>query len=403
MNFINLFKNRIVQTVSVLFIFSICASSLSTEILQTLYTFSVLMKDLLMWGLPIMVCFFIAASLAKFEKQALLFVILLVTFEACSNFSSVWYAYGFGKGMWECFSNTNNIDQNIEGLKPFFTFSKFRPLWWSASKGTFIGLCLGLLCTQSRFSILREKIYKVKTLIEQILTQGFARLIPLFVLGFVANMYVMNIIENIFFKFIFIIMWILIATILYLFALYLVAAKFNVYKAIKSFVNLLPAGMIALTSGCSISTMPFTINGTSKNLKDPEFAQMVIPATTNIQQIGDCIINVLLCLVILKSFGHAFPDLFMWIKFSVIFTLARFATAAVLGGAIFIMLPVYKTYLGFSGEMIAIILAFNVLLDPIVTSSNVMANSALCNILENVWIKVKSFRKTLKLQVDNNV
>ena len=57
--------------------------------------------------------------------------------------------------------------------------------------------------------------------------------------------------------------------------------------------------------------------------------------------------------------------------------------------SIFIILPIYTAYLGFTSEQIAVILAFNVILDPIVTASNVMANAALCNILQNVWGKVE--------------
>ena len=78
--------------------------------------------------------------------------------------------------------------------------------------------------------------------------------------------------------------------------------------------------------------------------------------------------------------------------FSVAFVIARFATAAVLGGAIFIMLPIYETYLNFSPEMIAIILAFNVMLDPIITSTNVIANGALCSVFERFWMWVESFK-----------
>jgi Na+/H+-dicarboxylate symporter len=70
--------------------------------------------------------------------------------------------------------------------------------------------------------------------------------------------------------------------------------------------------------------------------------------------------------------------------------LARFATAAVQGGAIFIMLPIYETYLDFNGEMIALILALNVVLDPLITSCNVLANGALCRTFERVWGGVQS-------------
>jgi Na+/H+-dicarboxylate symporter len=142
---------------------------------------------------------------------------------------------------------------------------------------------------------------------------------------------------------------------------------------------------VALLSGCSLSTMPWTIEGAAKNLQNPALAKAIIPATTNIQQIGDCITQAFLCFLIYRHFYGHNPDVMTWLNFSIIFVLARFATAAVLGGAIFVMLPVYETYLSFNAEMIAIILTLNVILDPLITSCNVMANGALCRVFEKVW------------------
>ena len=62
------------------------------------------------------------------------------------------------------------------------------------------------------------------------------------------------------------------------------------------------------------------------------------------------------------------------------------------------MLPIYEAYLGFTPEMIAIILAFNVILDPLVTSSNVLANGALCRIFERAWTLIYSNPKTTQLK-----
>jgi Na+/H+-dicarboxylate symporter len=174
----------------------------------------------------------------------------------------------------------------------------------------------------------------------------------------------------------------------YLTLIYFIGAEFNLRRMLTHMKNLFPAWGIALTSGCSLSTMPWTIKGASLNLKDPEFAKAIIPATTNIQQIGDCIMNTFLCFLIYNHFyGHA-PDMHTLFTFSIAFVIARFATAAVIGGAIFVMLPIYQTYLDFSSEMIGIILAMNVILDPIVTSSNVFANGGLAKIFEMVWNKV---------------
>lgn len=95
--------------------------------------------------------------------------------------------------------------------------------------------------------------------------------------------------------------------------------------------------------------------------------------------------NTFLCFLIYVHFNGHVPPLSLWIPFSAVFVLTRFATAAIIGGAIFIMLPIYEYYLHFTPEMIAIILAFNVILDPLITGSNVIANGALCRVFEKAW------------------
>ncbi|MFI4937740.1 MAG: cation:dicarboxylate symporter family transporter, partial [Candidatus Berkiellales bacterium] len=138
-------------------------------------------------------------------------------------------------------------------------------------------------------------------------------------------------------------------------------------------------------------------------LHNPNLAKAIIPATTNIQQVGDCVANAFLCFLIFRHFYSYNPDLGTWVTFSIFFVLARFATAAVLGGAIFIMLPIYETYLNFTGEMIAIILALNVVLDPLITSTNVIANGALSRVFERVWmfvqLKISGIPETAKKEV----
>ena len=64
-------------------------------------------------------------------------------------------------------------------------------------------------------------------------------------------------------------------------------------------------------------------------------------------------------------------------------------TVSLFAYVFFIMLPIYETYLSFNTEMIALILAFNVILDPLVTSCNVMANGALARVFDNLWIRLQ--------------
>lgn len=378
------------QVFLVLFIYLVVAHNLPLVAHQFFYTLSLFIKDLLIWVMPLTVGLFIAYAVRSFERKALLFVVTLLLFEGISNLSSVWYAYGCA----------HLAAQHLPTLDASTLSSEFsalwrlplnKPAWWAADKGAAIGLLLGCINAFSRKPFLAEVISRGKGIVEWILTRIFARLIPLFILGFTAQMYQTELLNHVFAHYALLVFWLISFLAIYVFFLFSLGAGPSLKKIVANFKNLLPAWGIALTSGCSLSTMPWTIKGTAKNLERPELAEAIIPATTNIQQIGDCIANTFLCFLIYRHFFGVNPDLMTWIHFSVIFVLARFATAAVLGGAIFVMLPIYESHLSFNPEMIAIILALNVFLDPIITSTNVVANGALCRVFERVWEHIQPF------------
>lgn len=385
--FAALLKQRIFQVLLAVCGYFVFGQALPMEVHQFFYTISLLIKDILIWGMPITVGVFIAYAVQSFERKAPLFILALILFEGFSNFISVWYAYG-------CATFTS---ETLPSFKIFTLSSDFialwrlpleRPSWWSAEKGAIVGLVLGCFNAFHQNLLLTHFINRGKETIEWILTRVFTRLTPFFILGFAIQMYQRNLLHHVFSHYAILVLWLLVFLFLYLLFLFALGAGFSLQRIGCNIRHLLPAGGIALTSGCSLSTMPWTIQGTAKNLQNPKLAQGLIPATTNIQQIGDCIANAFLCFLIYLHFYGINPDFFTWLNFSLIFVLARFATAAVFGGAIFIMLPLYETYLNFNAEMIAIILALNMLLDPLITSSNVMANGALCRVFEKIWFNI---------------
>jgi len=398
-NVIYILQQRSIQTLVVLIAYVFTAAYLPLPIHQGFYTASLLIKDVLMWVMPFTVGFFIAHAVQSFEHRAPVFILLLLLFEALSNFSSVWYAYvsaTFAAEHLPVFEATDLKSQFAALWRLPFS----RPSWWSAEKGSIIGLILGCISALIHAQRLKNALNRGRIIIEWVLTRIFARLIPLFILGFAAQMYQTNLLNHVISHYALLVLWLVAFILCYVMLLFALGAQWLPYRIVSHVKNLLPAGGIALTSGCSLSTMPWTIQGTAKNLQNPQLAQAIIPATTNIQQIGDCITQAFLCFLIYRHFNGVNPDLVTWLTFSIIFVLARYATAAVLGGAIFVMLPIYETYLGFTGEMIAIILALNVLLDPLVTSSNVMANGALCRIFERVWLALQPyFKRFLKARI----
>lgn len=387
----SILRQRSVQTVLVLGLYICFAAYLPLAVHQSFYTVSLFIKDLLVWMMPFTVGFFIANTVAGLERKAPLFVLTIVLFEALSNFSSVMYSYVWGYALIDHLPviHVTNFDESFKALwrLPFV-----KPVWWAPDKGCLTGLVIGCVSAFSRSSLLRSVLHIGKAMAQGLLTQFFSRLIPLFVLGFAAHMYCSGILVHVFKNYAATMLWLLLMMFLYICILFAIGTGWRMSRMIQHARNLLPAWTISLSSGCSCSTMPWTIKGASKNLDDPHLAEAIIPSTTNIQQIGDCIVNSFLCFVLYTQFFGSPPPFQMWFAFTTVFVLARFATAAVLGGAIFIMLPIYEYYLHFTPDMIAIILALNIVLDPFVTSSNVLANGALCRVFEIVWAKVKLHR-----------
>lgn len=381
---LNGLKQKSIQVLVILTLYTFLAAYLPLTTHQLFYTISLFIKDILLWVMPLTVGFFIAHTVQSFERRAPLFVVILLIFEAFSNFGSVWYAFASAHSVADFLPPFQSMSLESD-FKAFWRLPFTRPWWWGADKGAFLGLLLGGIGAFSENTFLKQLISRGKGTMEWMLVRWFSRLIPLYILGFVAHMYQTKLLSHVISYYGIMVIWLTLFLAVYLVFLFIVGAGGSLSRMLTNMKNLLPVGGIAFTSGCSLSTMPWTIEGTAKTLKNPDLAKALIPATTNIQQIGDCIINTFLCFLIYKNFYGSPPDVMTWVHFSVVFTLARFATAGFQGGAIFVMLPIYEAYLNFNGEMIALILALNVILDPLVTSCNVLANGALCRTFERVW------------------
>ncbi len=362
------------------------------SITRGFYTLSLLIRDLLMYILPIAIFFYIASMLAELKEQAFLLIGILLIFEVLSNSLSISYAYGIGFSFYNKINLSNNTFHEMEGLLPYFNIGKFRPKFYTVDKGTLLGVIVGLIFAIKNGASFIQSFQKFKDFINLIFSKFFAKLIPLMVFGFLLNLQKSGFLTGFTHSYGLAFVMILLGIFIYLIFLFSVAGAFRISEILRQVKNIWPVGLIAFTSSSSAATMPFTISAVEKNVKVPSFSRIIIPATTNIQQIGDCIANVFFGLLILKQFNFPFPEINIWLPFMTVYVLARFTTAGMIGGAIFILIPIFEKYLGFTPEMSSILLALNLLFDPIITSTNVLANGALCVILEKIWLKIQLFQ-----------
>ncbi|MES2273563.1 MAG: hypothetical protein V4487_05190, partial [Chlamydiota bacterium] len=234
-------KYRSVQVLLMITFYLLIASSLPPLAHQWLYTISVFIKDILVWMLPLTVGFFIAHAVYSFHRKAPLFIAALILFEALSNLSSVWFAFGAGQIAADYLPPvqlpTLQMDFSVLWRLPFI-----KPSWWSADKGTLFGLLLGCVATMSGWVFLKEAVERGKEIAQWILTQIFSRLIPFFVLGFVARMQQTQVLHHIFAHYGMLILSLLFFLGIYLSFLFFLASDGTLKGAWRVFKNLFSAG-----------------------------------------------------------------------------------------------------------------------------------------------------------------
>ena len=201
-------------------------------------------------------------------------------------------------------------------------------------------------------------------------------------------MYKSHLVDDLFKEYAILSIWLVFGLSILILLLYILSTGFDLKLAFQRLKSVFPAALVTATSGSGIIAMPVTMKIVSEHLKDSRIVKAVVPATINILQISDCMVNVFLCYMIYKCFyGHP-PTIEMLWPFTLVFGLLRFASAAIVGSTVFILLPIYESYLHFNPTMLSLIVAFNILFDPIIGGGNTFTGVASYKIFEGIWTKL---------------
>lgn len=339
------------------------------SIQSILYAFSLSIKSIILFFLPIIVFGLLFKTTATLAKSASTFILTLLAAICTSNFLSTMLSYGVGRIAYRSDLAMAFPEQASE-LQPAWEF--FLPKWlgndYAMLAGILFGIVLGVLKSDWA-EVLSRKIDRIIA----ILLKGFLFAIPFFMTGFVIKMYHDQMIRYILQNYGIIFAWTAGSLLAYLLLIYALACR-NQNSLTQSLKNMLPAALAGFGSMSSAAAMPLTLLGVEKNAKNPQAARSIIPATVNVHLIGDCFAIPIFAFAVLKSFSVPEPTFFSYLIFASYFVLAKFSVAAVPGGGILVMLPILEKHLGFNPVMLSLITALYILFDPIITSANILGN-----------------------------
>lgn len=397
LNFLTL--NTTIQIAIVLLYVILFGDLLPKSVRSFFYSISLILKDLLLFIIPILIfnCSFLSLSTVKNKKVIGLILIIVLIIVCISNYVATLIAY------WIVSLKLLNINMfsfkviSKEELIPLWNVSL--PEWIPSTYALLFGFTLGILSTFIPSQISNKFNIYAHQFVDFFLAKFFIKLLPLFILGFIIKMqYDGMLIQTITYC---LPLMLLISTtyLLYIVFLFAVIANFNFRVWIQYIKNVIPVAATGFITMSSLVTMPITINAAEKNTEDTNIARLIIPITTNIHMIGLAINIPIIALYILLGFGHELPAFTVYCTFAFYFILTQFAGTGAPGCGILLMIPLLETYLGFTGEMSALIIILYVLFDAAETSANVLGNSALVIVISKIH---KALNKK-NIRVEDNI
>ncbi len=348
------------------------------------YTFSLVFKEILGAFLPLIVFSFVIAGVLSFKKNAPLILSLLMGSIVLSNAVVSLFAYGIGRLIVPVL--TKNLDLSscgaVRELVPFFSIKL--PPFIASEKALFAALLFGTLLSFFSLPQVERGLLRLKVWVEIILNRLFIPLLPLYVLGFLLQIQYEGVFATLFRSYGSTFVCIVGLHFIYLALYYWVAAHFSKKQATFYFKNAVPSYLTAFSTLSSTATIPVTINSAVKNTGNRALANVAVPIMANVHLVGDGISTPLLALVTMQVFLGFMPDLLTYAIFVGYFCLTMLATSGVPGGGIIVMIPILKSQLGFTPEMISIITTLYLLQDAFGTAGNVTGDGALMIIIDKM-------------------
>jgi len=346
----------------------------SVDVKAFLYTLSLSMKSLLLVILPFIIFSFVFSAIMNLKSGVFKFIVALISMIFISNSLAIFTGFTVGSFILPKLAITTHVPADGQALLAPLAWKLELKNWIPNQYALIAGFVLGVIFSFLKVASADKAAKKLNKLANTFLKKIFIPLLPLFILGFVFKLEEDALLAKalrtygpVFF--------IVVGTqISYMLLLYFLAAK-GVFKTFFTYIkNVLPATITGFSTLSSAATMPILILCTEKNLSEPAIAEMVVPATINTHTLGSAIGITILSLTTLLAFGHPLPTFYEFFEFGLIYALAKFAVAAVPGGAIIVVGPLLETYFHFTGEMVGLITAIYMLFDPFGTATNVTGN-----------------------------
>lgn len=382
----------ILSILSVILFVLFFGDQVPVDIKALFFTFSDFTRKILIFSLPFLVFPYLVVSISGIKSNSGYLISGIALFILVSNFVSIMIAYFVGSAFIPKLGLESIVEfSNQAELLPIFDFNldPIVQIEFTMILSVIVGIILSYRKSEIAINFFNSYMKFSSTIFQKL----YVPILPLYVLGTLLKLSHEMDFAALLSGFGAMILMIVATQLSYLFLVFYFGAKCNIRKTFESIKNASSAAVVGFSTMSSIVTMPITLKAAEKNIEDPNIARVAIGATVNCHDVGECISLPMIALTLFFINFAGLPDLSTYCVFAILVAAAQFTGVSVPGGSIIIILPFLTNYLGFTPDMLSLIIAISIFMDPVGTANNVMGNSAFAIVIYRVYDKIVNFKK----------
>ena len=349
-------------------------------------TFNAFFGQFLNFAIPLIIMGLIMPAISDLGKGAGKLLLLTAAIAYGSTLFSGFMTYLVTSGLFPQLleSHVNNVAEistsSLE-LTPYFTITI--PPALDVMTALVLAFVIGLGLSYQEKSSLKLVVKDFEKIIMQVIENVIVPLLPLFILGIFASMSFSGKVFSILSVFINIIGVIFALHIILLLLQYTIAGILTKKNPLKLLLTMMPAYFTALGTQSSAATIPVTLEQTLKNGVSEKIAGFVIPLCATIHLSGSTM-KITACAIALMILQGMPFDVTLFAGFIFMLGIAMVAAPGVPGGAIMAAVGILQSMLGFSEEMIGLMIALYIAMDSFGTACNVTGDGAIALVVDRI-------------------
>lgn len=349
-------------------------------------TFNAFFGQFLNFAIPLIILGLIMPAISDLGKGAGRLLLITAAIAYGSTLFSGFMSYFTSSTIFPSLlaSHVNEAAEITEGGKdliPYFSITI--PAVIDVMSALVLAFVIGLGLSYQENSMLKKVVKNFETIIMQVIENVIIPLLPIFILGIFANMAYSGQVYSILSVFLNIIGVIFAMHIFLLILQYVITGAIVKKNPFKLLATMMPAYFTALGTQSSAATIPVTLKQAEKNGVSPKIAGFVIPLCATIHLSGS-IMKITACAMALMILEGVPYDFGVFVGFIFMLGVAMVAAPGVPGGAIMAAIGVLQSMLGFSEEMIGLMIALYIAMDSFGTACNVTGDGAIALVVDKI-------------------